>query len=140
MQKEVVDQVSLESPYKIKIPATDIFSYVVSSGDSISRKSPQYFDASAPSSNLSLEDAEVMAKRFGKGLQDLGLQKQEKVLLCSPNTLFFPVILWGVTAAGGVFTGCSPTASVYGEILASEHILLREISDMNDYRARVSAT
>jgi acyl-CoA synthetase (AMP-forming)/AMP-acid ligase II len=104
----------IESPVSVPIPPTDLFSYIVSSGTALSRKSPQYFDATSPSSNYNLEDAERMAKRFGCGLQSIGLRKQQKVLLYSGNDLFFPVVLWGVTAAGGVFTGASPTASAHG--------------------------
>lgn len=104
----------IESPLSVPIPPTDLFSYIVSSGTALSRKAPQYFDATSPSSSYTLEDAELMAKQFGRGLQSMGLQKQQKVLLYSGNDLFFPVVLWGVTAAGGVFTGASPTASVHG--------------------------
>ncbi|KAL2785965.1 acetyl-CoA synthetase-like protein [Aspergillus keveii] len=103
----------IESPLSVPIPTTDLFSFIISSGTALSRKSPQYFDATSPSNNYTLEDAELMAKRFGRGLQSLGLKKQDKVLLYAGNDLFFPVILWGVTAAGGVFTGASPTASAH---------------------------
>ncbi|KAL3472698.1 acetyl-CoA synthetase-like protein [Aspergillus californicus] len=103
----------IESPLSVPIPPIDLFSYIVSSGTALSRKAPQYFDATSPSSSYTLEDAELMAKRFGRGLQLMGLQKQQKVLLYSGNNLFFPVALWGVTAAGGVFTGASPTASAH---------------------------
>ncbi|KAF9892990.1 hypothetical protein FE257_012401 [Aspergillus nanangensis] len=98
---------------KVEIPAVDLFTYVFSSGTPVSRQSPQYFDATAPAVNYCLEDAELMARQFGRGLQSSGLRKQDKVLLYSPNSLFFPVVIWAVTAAGGVFTGASPTASVY---------------------------
>lgn len=104
----------IESPLSVPIPTTDLFSYIVSSGSGLSHKAPQYFDATSPSSCYTLEDAELRAKRFGRGLQSMGLQKQQKVVLYSGNNLFFPVVLWGVTAAGGVFTGASPTASVHG--------------------------
>ncbi|KAL3443707.1 acetyl-CoA synthetase-like protein [Aspergillus insuetus] len=103
----------IESPLSVSIPTTDLFSYIISSGTALARKSPQYFDATSPSNNYTLEDAELMAKRFGRGLQKLGLKKQDKVLLYAGNDLFFPIVLWGVTAAGGVFTGASPTASVH---------------------------
>ena len=114
MQKIVDHTGAIVSPFQIEIPTSDLFSYVISSGDAVSRKAPQYFDATAPSVRFSLEEAETMAKRFARGLEKLGLKKQEKVLMCAHNHVFFPIALWGVTAAGGVFTGCSPTASAYG--------------------------
>lgn len=104
----------IESPLSVEIPTTDLFSYILSSGTPLPRKSPQYFNATSPSDNYTLEDASLMAKRFGCGLQSFGLKRQDKVLLYSGNDLFFPVVVWGVTAAGGVFTGASPSASVHG--------------------------
>jgi len=38
-----------------------------------------------------------------------GLQKGDRVLLFSGNTLFFPVVVIGTIMAGGVFTGANPT-------------------------------
>jgi acyl-CoA synthetase (AMP-forming)/AMP-acid ligase II len=55
-----------------------------------------------------------MVKRVAKGLQDLGMKPGERVLLVSGNQLHFPVLLWGVIAAGCIFTGCTPAASVQG--------------------------
>ncbi|RAH76351.1 acetyl-CoA synthetase-like protein, partial [Aspergillus japonicus CBS 114.51] len=110
----ISDRGEIESPMSVEIPPTDLFSYITSGGTPISRQSPQYFDATAPTANYTLQDAELMAKRFGYGLQKvMQLRKQEKVLLHSGNDLLFPIVVWGVTAAGGVFTGASPSASVY---------------------------
>ena len=50
-------------------------------------------------------------KRFGKGLQKNGLQRGDRVLLYAGNKLFFPVVMWSVTAAGAIFTAASPSAS-----------------------------
>lgn len=108
--RKPVNQI-VKSPLSIEIPATDIASYVFTSGTSASRLSPQYFDAERPSRNFSLSEAEVCVKQFGKGLQKNGLREGDRVLLYSGNDLFFPVVLWGVTAAGGIFTAASPTAS-----------------------------
>ena len=99
------------SPLSIDIVATDIASYVFSSGSPSSRKAPQYYDAESPSKNLSLAQAEVCVKRFGKGLEEHGLQRGDRVLLYAGNKLFFSVVMWSVTAAGGIFTAASPSAS-----------------------------
>lgn len=110
----VSDDGVIESPLSVEIPPTDLFSYIVSSGTPLSRQSPSYFDAASPSANYTVEEAVLIAKRFGCGLQSLGLRNQDKVLLYSGNDLFFPVMVWSITAAGGVFTGASPTASAHG--------------------------
>ncbi|KAE9368680.1 acetyl-CoA synthetase-like protein [Stipitochalara longipes BDJ] len=100
------------SPHKIPITVSDIPSFIFSSSSPKLRKSPLYFDAENPTKCYSLEQAEVMVKRVAKGLQDLGMQPGERVLLISGNQLHFPVLLWGVIAAGCIFTGCTPAASI----------------------------
>lgn len=106
----------VDSPFSVDLqfPAIDIPSYVFSSGDTKTRKSPLFFDAADPSRNFSIEEAEVVVKRFAKGLKNLGLQPDDKVLLYSSNQLYFPIVIWGVLAAGCVFTGASSTASAFG--------------------------
>ncbi|PVH74830.1 acetyl-CoA synthetase-like protein [Cadophora sp. DSE1049] len=100
------------SPYSIDIPAVDIPTFIFSSGTPESRRSPQYFDAEQPSRNFSLAQAEVWVKQVAKGMQDLGLKPDDKVLLFCGNMLHFPVLLWGTIAAGCVFTACTPSASL----------------------------
>ncbi|KAL4774504.1 hypothetical protein BDW60DRAFT_226922 [Aspergillus nidulans var. acristatus] len=102
----------LTSPLRIPIPITDVASFVFSSGTPTTRQTPQYFDASKPSKNFSLAQAEVLVKQIAKGLEDLGLQPNDKVLLYSHNALFFPVLLWGVLAGRCVFTAVAGGASV----------------------------
>ena len=105
----------IESPLQVDIPVTDIPSYVFSTGTASSREAPQYFDAESPSQNFSLSQAEIFVKQFARGLEVLGLQPNDKVLLYSHNRLFFPVLLWGVLAARCVFTAASPAASINGK-------------------------
>ncbi len=104
----------IESPYKVDIPITDIVSFVFSTPTENSREIPQYFDASCPSKCFSLAQAEGYVKQFARGLEVMGLQPNDKILLYSNNRLFFPVLLWGVLAARCVFTAASPSASVSG--------------------------
>ncbi len=102
------------SSLSVEIPAQDVPSYIFSAGTLESRHSPQYFDADNPARNFSLSQAEGLVRRVGRGLQNLGLQPNDKVLLYAGNSLYFPVLFWAVLAAGCVFTGCTPGASVTG--------------------------
>lgn len=102
--------VVVESPDTVDIPAIDVPTYVFTAGTEDSRSIPQYFDADLPSRNYSVKEAEGYAKRFAKGLQIRGLKPNEKVLLYSPNDLFFPVLFWGVLSASCVFTGITGAA------------------------------
>lgn len=103
-----------DSPYKVHIPPVDVATFIFSSDLENDHSSPQYFDADRPERNFSLQQAKVLVKRLGKGLLDLGLKPDDKVLLYSGNSLYFPILFWGTVAAGCVFTGCSPSASVTG--------------------------
>ncbi|KAL2802166.1 hypothetical protein BJX63DRAFT_426259 [Aspergillus granulosus] len=100
----------VESPYKVDIPISDIPSWVFTAGTQESRRQPQYFDADHPAHCFSLSQAELHVKQVALGLQRLGLRPNDKVLLFSPNKLYFPVLLWGVIAARCVFTAVSPSA------------------------------
>lgn len=102
------------SPYKLDIPPLDLTTYIFTSLTPEERSQPQYFDAERPELNYSLNQAEVLVKRVGKGLQRLDLGQNAKVLLYSGNSLYFPILFWSTIAAGYVFTGCSPSASVTG--------------------------
>lgn len=102
------------SKLSVEIPLEDVPTFIFSSGTSGSRRRPQYFDADHPSRNFSLGEAEILVRRLGKGLQDLKLQPDDKVLLYAGNSLYFPILFWGIIAAGCIFTGCTPGASVTG--------------------------
>lgn len=107
----------VESPASAKLdfPAIDTPSYIFhhprANGDHVAR----YLDATSPDNAFDLVQAELYVKQFAKGLQNLGLRPGDKVALCSPNQLYSPVVIWGVLAAQCVFTGVSPTASVFGK-------------------------
>ncbi len=64
----------------------------------------------------------VLIRRFAAGLQQLGLVKGDVLALHSPNTIYYPVILFGTTMAGGTVTTLSPLATpsdIAGQLLDS---------------------
>ncbi|KAH0842472.1 4-coumarate--CoA ligase-like 7 [Fonsecaea pedrosoi] len=89
-----------DSRYTVDIPPVDLATFIFSSGDREQRRRPQFFDADCPARCFSLDQAEILVKRLSKGLQDLGLGKNDKVLLYSGNSLYFPILYWGTVAAG----------------------------------------
>ncbi|KAF5640797.1 4-coumarate ligase [Fusarium sp. NRRL 52700] len=89
-----------QSAFELEIPNVDLATFVFSSGTPASRSQPQYFDAENPAVNFSLSQAEGLVKRWAKGLQDRGLKTNDKVLLCSGNSVYFPILFWGVVASG----------------------------------------
>lgn len=123
-----------QSPYSIDIPITDIPTFIFSSGTATSRTSPQFFDAENPVHNFSLQEAEVLVKQVAKGLQNLGLEPDDKVLVCAGNALHFPVLIWGIIAARCVFTACNPASSVQGQQIVCQ----REKVNTNVNRTYIS--
>lgn len=108
----------IESPCQVDIPVSDIPSWVFSAGTDTTRCSAQYFDADNPAQCFSLKEAELYVKQVAHGLEKLGLRPDDKVLLCSPNQLFIPILLWGAIAARCVFSAVSPTASKTGVLFS----------------------
>lgn len=107
----------MKSPYQLDIPPIDIATFVFRGVDEAARAQPQYFNADRPEQNFSLQEAELLVKRVALGLQQqVGLRPNDKVLLYSGNSLYFPVLFWATVAARCVFSGCSPSASVSGMV------------------------
>jgi 4-coumarate--CoA ligase len=68
-----------------------------------------FFDAESPAQKLTLDSFRLWSQRFAAGLRHAGLQDGDRVLLFSPNNIFFPVVFMGVIMAGGIFTAANPS-------------------------------
>ncbi|WOK94391.1 4-coumarate--CoA ligase-like 1 [Canna indica] len=49
-------------------------------------------------------------RRFARALRSVGLRKGQVVVVVLPNVAVYPVVVLGVMAAGGVFSGANPLA------------------------------
>lgn len=68
-----------------------------------------FLDAASPrTKHLTQRSYCLWSQRFAAGLRRSGLQDGDRVLLFSPNSIFFPVVFMGVIMAGGIFTGANP--------------------------------
>ena len=68
-----------------------------------------FIDADHPDTKfLTLADYRLVAKRIAVGLQASGLQRGDRVLVFSGNSIYFPVVFLGILMAGGIFTGANP--------------------------------
>lgn len=112
----MTDQKIFESPFTLEhdLPVIDVPSYIFHHPRSNTAHVTQYFDAAEPSRSFDLVQAELFVKQFARGLQSLGLNPNDKVVLYAPNQILFPVALWGIIAAQCVFSGSSPGASAAG--------------------------
>ena len=100
-----------KSPFTLDIPQTDILSYVFPKGKQLSDK-PIWIDADDTSNSLSPKQLLYWVKRLGVGLDKLGVQQNEAVMMYSSNHIFVPVLYLGVVGSGRIFTGCNPAYGV----------------------------
>ncbi|KAH6663262.1 4-coumarate-CoA ligase [Plectosphaerella plurivora] len=96
------------SPFPpVDIPSTNILSYLFPKGREPSDE-PTWIDSEDPSHNLSPRQLLLWVRRLASGLERLGLQRGDVVLLCTPNHIFVPVAYLGIVGAGCIFSGANP--------------------------------
>ncbi|OJD33023.1 4-coumarate-ligase [Diplodia corticola] len=100
-----------ESPFDIDIPACNILDYLFPT-ESEPSDEPIWIDADNTERNLSPKHLLLWAKRLGLGLQQLGLDRGDVVMVYSSNHLFVPVAYCGIAGAGYIFSGCNPAYGV----------------------------
>lgn len=99
----------LKSRWSIEIPKITLPSLLFTSPTHVLPDVDVFFDAECPHNKLSLNAFRLWSQRFAAGLRRAGLQDGDRVLLFSPNNIFFPVVFMGVIMAGGIFTGANPS-------------------------------
>ncbi|PFH58821.1 hypothetical protein XA68_13168 [Ophiocordyceps unilateralis] len=91
----------------LTLPQTNIIGYIFHENSSVSDE-PLWIDSRQPENNLSARQGLQWAKRLGLGLERLGLQRGDVVLMCSPNHILIPAAFLGIAGAGFVFSGVNP--------------------------------
>jgi len=100
----------LRSRWSVPIPRTSLPTYIFTSPVAPLSRAPLYIGAEHPDTHfLSLHDYREWSKRFAAGLICAGMKPGDRVMLCSINSIFFPVVLMGVIMAGGIFSSANPT-------------------------------
>ncbi|KAM3528966.1 hypothetical protein NHJ13051_002112 [Beauveria bassiana] len=98
----------VRSPFPdVEIPSVNVLDYIFANPDDVTDK-PLWIDADDTAKSLSLRQALSWVKRLGAGLQRLGLQKGDVVMMCSTNHIFVPVLYLGVVGSTCAFTGANP--------------------------------
>ena len=104
----------IRSPYPdIDIPEQDILTYLFGSEDSLS-DNPLWINAASPDSYLSLRTGLQWIKRLAIGLDSLGVEKGEVLMIVSPNHIFVPVAYLGAAGSGRIFSGANPSYTADG--------------------------
>jgi 4-coumarate--CoA ligase len=100
----------IKSRWHTPIDEVTLPSYVFGGPNAPLTDTPLLMDARSPEKHyLSAQSYRLWCQRFAAGLRAAGLQKGDRVLLFSGNTIFFPTVIVGTIMAGGVFTGANPT-------------------------------
>lgn len=100
-----------QSRWKIDVPNTHLASLLLKSPTApLSTTQKCFIDADQSETHyFTPHSFRLWSQRFAAGLRKAGLQPGDRVLLFSGNNLFFPVVLLGVSMAGGIFTAANPT-------------------------------
>lgn len=100
------------SPFpSLDIPKCNILSYLFPPGKKISEK-PLWIDAANPSHSLSAAQMLSWVKRFAVGLDRLGVQQQEAIMVFTPNHLYVPMAYLAAAGSKRFFTGANPIYTV----------------------------
>jgi 4-coumarate--CoA ligase len=104
----------LTSPLKdVEIPKSDILTYLFPPGSSPS-EDPIWLDAADPENSLSPKQLLQWVKRLAIGLDRLGIQEQEAVMILTPNHIFVPVAYLGIVGSRRIFSAGNPIYTVPG--------------------------
>ncbi|ORY08703.1 hypothetical protein BCR34DRAFT_603351 [Clohesyomyces aquaticus] len=92
----------------VDIPYNDILSWAYD-GAQYAQDKPLYIDAEDPSNSISAAQAKTLIRKLVAGFRKAGLEKGDTVLIHSFNNIYYPIIVLGIIAFGGVYTGMNPS-------------------------------
>ncbi|KAL2915984.1 hypothetical protein HK105_204408 [Polyrhizophydium stewartii] len=95
---------------EVPVPAIDVPSFVLHSPDFAARgDQPAYIDA-VTGETISFRGLRLRAEAFAAGLQrTLAMPKWGVVAVYSPNTIHYPMLVFGTLIAGCTISGANPT-------------------------------
>lgn len=101
----------IDGKHTLHLPPQNFATLIFGSpSGSLSTTQRCFSDATKPETHyLTRHTFRTWAKRFAAGLQKAGLKRRDRVLVFSPNQLFYPVAFMGVVMSGGAFSGANPT-------------------------------
>ncbi|BFZ54732.1 hypothetical protein PYCC9005_001769 [Savitreella phatthalungensis] len=96
------------SQVTLEIPDKDILSFVFDS-PTVTEDTVIYVDADDESRTIKYGEAQVLLRKIAAMLRRRSVRDGDVVLCFSPNSILFPVVIYGTICAGAVFTGANPT-------------------------------
>ncbi|KAK3116454.1 hypothetical protein LTR53_003180 [Teratosphaeriaceae sp. CCFEE 6253] len=95
----------------IDIPKVDILTHLFPDGKPVSDE-PVWIDAADPERHLSPRQLLLWVKRLALGLDRLGVQHGDIVMIYTPNTIFVPVAYLGIVGSSRAFSAANPIYTV----------------------------
>jgi len=95
----------------LDLPRCNLLSYLFPPERPISNR-PLWIDADDPSNTLSARQMLAWVRRFAVGLDKIGVQEGQAVLVFSPNNIYVPIVFLGAIGSKRRFSGANPNYSV----------------------------
>ncbi|KAI6784212.1 4-coumarate--CoA ligase-like-like protein [Emericellopsis cladophorae] len=103
---------TIESRFSVTVPNCSVQQWLFGSPSGHLPDRKVWIDADHPATRFfTLVSARALAKRIAVGLRDAGLQPGDRVLVCAGSSVVFPVLMFGIWMAGGIFTGANPACT-----------------------------
>lgn len=101
-----------KSRWAVPIPEVDIATYLFGSPTAPPGDALAFADAEDPERlRLTWSDLRLWSQRFAAGLQAVGLQEGDRVVIISGNDVLFPVVNLGIIMASGIYQSANPHAN-----------------------------
>ena len=97
----------------LDIPACNVLSHLFPDATEPS-DNPIWIDSSNPKQHLTPRQLLQWVRRLAVGLDNLGVERGQPILIFTPNHIFVPVAYLGIVGAGRVFSGANPSYTVSG--------------------------
>lgn len=98
---------------QVDVPKCNVLDYLFSAKEELS-DSPLLIDSTNPAHSLSPRQLLQWIKRLALGLDKLGVERGDRVMIFSPNHIFVPVAYLGSVGSGRVFSGANPAYTATG--------------------------
>jgi 4-coumarate--CoA ligase len=97
-----------KSRHTVSIPKISIPTFIFGSPTAPLPDSIAFADVDNPTAlSFTWDSLREWSKRFASGLLAAGLQQGDRVLIFSPNDVFYPVVFYGIIMAGGIYNSAN---------------------------------
>ena len=103
--------VVFKSEHTCDIPNKDVLSWTFDNVP-VSEDQHLWVDGADASQYYTVKEAKRVARVLAHGFRQEGVLEGETICICARNQILYPVLFFGILAAGAVFTGTNPAYTV----------------------------